>query len=179
MTPSGVPYLPDTTLKTKTGVNALLIWTPITPYTLTEPLNPVSGNRFESREWRPDIKDNGQWRKASEWECENWDDLVICQTCGHPTIPQSLCYVCNAQLIQLPIEKRILTLHCILPDIAVWTSEETVAEQAEDILESEGKNLGGLSTSSNTKESSELEDIIEDNASEVPIEREVEEKEHD
>jgi hypothetical protein len=150
MTPSGVPYLPDPTLQTKTGVNALLIWTPITPYTLTEPLNPVSGNRFESREWRPDIKDNGQWRKASEWECEHWDELVICQLCGHPSIPQSLCYVCNATLVQLPITKRVLQLHCILPDISIWTSEETVADEAEGILED--KNL----------ETTDLEDIIED-----------------
>lgn len=169
MTPSGITYLPDETLQTKTGIQALLIWVPIMPFSLKECMNPVSGNRFESREWRPEIMDTGSWRKATEWECEHWDDLVTCSSCGHPTIPQLQCNVCDAPLIQpltIP-DKRILDLHCILPDFPLWSAEKTIEEEAEEILEAEGKEL------------TELEDVIEEVISEKPVEREEDEETKD
>lgn len=144
----------------------------IQPWTLNRLPEGLATNQYESKDWIPQIFDifNNTWRKASEWESEHWNDLVNCPSCNHPTIPQFQCNVCGENLSSTlkDIEKRVLTLICILPDSPeeVTTDdinpEETIVEEEESEEEA--------------KEPTELEDVIEEETSEKVIEREEDEE---
>jgi hypothetical protein len=131
----------------------------------------IPSNRYETKEWIPQVFDiaRNNWRKASEWECDHWSDLVNCSSCKHPTIPQFNCNACGEALVQplVDTEKRVLNLICILPDTPdladLDTTENVVSEEYEKAEEEQ-------------EEPTELEDVIEEQVSEKPIEREEDEE---
>lgn len=141
---------------------------PLSPFTIHCLPEGIPNNRYESKEWVPQVFDisNNTWRKTSEWECEHWDELVNCSSCKHPTIPQFNCNVCGESLAQplVDTEKRVLNLICVLPDTTDFDTTEHVLSEEYEKLEQKDP------------ETSELEDVIEEKVSEVSIEREEDEE---
>jgi hypothetical protein len=140
------------------------------PFTIQPLPEGLDANQYESKEWIPQVFDisNKTWRQTSQRECENWNDLVNCPSCNHPTFPQFECHVCGARIVPplKEIEKRVLSLICILPDTTDWLEEE---EQAIEKPESEEKE----------EEPTELEEVIEETVSEEVVEREEDEETKD
>jgi hypothetical protein len=151
----------------KTGISGIWFWQELDPFTIHTLRNPTDPkvSRFESREWVPEVRDAGQWRNASDWEGEHWNELITCQSCGHPTIPQFQCNVCGANLAQ-PLkdtEKRVTSLICILPDIPV----EEILDRFKAEKEEQKKR-------EEPEEPTELEEIVEEVVDEKQPEREEE-----
>jgi hypothetical protein len=143
----------------------------IQPFTIHPLPDGIPENPYESKEWIPQVYDIATitWRKATRWECEHWNELVNCSNCNHPTIPQFECNVCGEHLSPplKEVEKRVLSLICILPDTTDYvTSEQEVVESIEEKPEKES-------------ETSELEDVVEEKISEKSIEREEDEETKD
>jgi hypothetical protein len=146
---------------------------PLQPFAIQPLPDGIPSNHYESKEWIPQVFDiaNNTWRKASEWECTHWQDLVNCSSCKHPTIPQFTCNVCGDSLTQplTDTEKRVLNLICILPDTTDFeTTEQVVSEEHE-----------GLEEKEQDEESTELEEVVEEQISEKVIEREEDEETKD
>jgi hypothetical protein len=139
---------------------------PLKPFTIKSVLNPIDPkNPYRSKEWRPQILDkkSQDWRDASGWEGEHWDDLVYCPSCSEPTIPQFQCQFCQNSIAPplIEVEKRVLELYMILPDtpdFELTSSEETEYEKPEK------------------PEPTELEDIVEEVVKEEQPEREDEDE---
>jgi hypothetical protein len=132
---------------------------PLQPFTIHPMPEGIPENPYETKEWIPQVFDvaNNTWRKATQWECEHWHELVECSNCHHPTIPQFECNACGDTLKPplKDVEKRVLNLICILPDTTDFaTTEEEVLEEIEPSEETE------------ERESTEFEDIIEEEVSE-------------
>ena len=147
--------------------SSMWYFVPLHPFTIHLCSDGIPENPYESKSWVPQVYDiaNITWRKATRWECEHWDDLVNCTNCNHPTIPQFECNVCGEHL-SLPlkeINKRVLSLVCILPD----TTDYVTSEQVERTVEESEKE---------ESETSELEDVVEEKVSEQVIEREEDEE---
>lgn len=153
----------------KTGISGIWIWQELNPFTIHPLPIPLDSkaSRFESREWVPEVRDNGLWRNASDWEGEHWDELITCQACGHPTIPQFQCNVCGTNLVK-PLndtERRVISVVCILPDIPV---EEVLRRYKEEKAKDDAEEK-------EPEEPTELEDVIEEQTIEQVIEREEDE----
>jgi len=165
--------LPDGTHELRTIMmeailrNSTWYFTILHPFTLKSRYDGLPENTFEAKEWIPQVFDiaKNNWRKATQWECGHWNDLVNCPSCKHPTIPQFECNVCGDNLTPnlQETEKRVLSLICIIPD-------------STDFILASGEEEGENEPEPQEEEASELEEVIEEEVSEEVKEREEDEE---